>query len=107
MPPPTGVVSGPLMATLYDADGLERVVRQPLAVLLLGLLAGRHLEPRDLLLAAERLLDGGVEHADARAPDVGPGAVTFDIRNDRIVGNDEPAALARDGGSGRSAAFRM
>ena len=46
----------------------------------------------DLLLAAERLLDGGVEDADAGAPDVGAGAVTFDIRNDRIVGNDEPSA---------------
>ena len=34
---------------LVGADGLERVVRQPLAVLFLGLLAGRHLEPDDPL----------------------------------------------------------
>ena len=68
---------------LVGPDRLERVVRQPLAVLVLRLLAGGHLEPRDPLLAAERLLHRGVEHAHAGAPDVGAGAVAFDERNDR------------------------
>ena len=89
----------PLDGDLVRANRLERVVRQPLAVLLLGLLAGRHLEPGDLLLAAERLLHGRVEHADAGAPDVGPRAVSFNKRNNGIVRNDEPSGLARDRGT--------
>ena len=45
---------------------------------------------------AEGFLDGGVEHAHAGAPDVGPGAVAFDERDDRIVRHDELSVLARD-----------
>src|SRR5918911_1473366 len=54
MPPPNGVVRQP---------GVEPGE---------ALLAGKHLHPDDLAAAVVRLLDGGVEHPDARAPDVGP-----------------------------------
>ena len=64
-------------------DGGEGLVRQPAVEPVLGLLAGQHLEPRDPPAAAVRPLDRGVEHAPRGAPDVGPGAVTLDERNDR------------------------
>ena len=97
MPPPTGRGQRALDRDLVVLDRLDGVVRQPLAVLRLGLLAGRHLEPDDLLLAAERLGDRGVEHAHAGLPDVGAGAVAFDEGDDGHVGDDELAAAARDG----------
>ena len=86
---------------LVVLDRLDGVVRQPLAVLRLGLLAGRHLEPDDLALAAVGALgDRGVEHAHAGPPDVGTGAVTFDEGHDGLVGDDELAVLR--GGDGRA-----
>ena len=93
MPPPTGVVSGPLMPTRYSRNASTRVVGQPVVELLEALLAGVDLDPGDLALAAVGLRHRGVEHAHAGAPDVGPGAVAFDERDDRIVGNDETAVL--------------
>ena len=94
MPPPTGVVSGPLMATLYarTASSVSFGSHSPCCPFAFSP-AGTS-NQAILLLAAERLLHGGVEDADAGAPDVGPGAVTFDERNDRIVGHDEASVLA-------------
>ncbi len=93
----------PLDRDLVGADGFERVVRQPLAVLFLGLLAGGHLEPMNPPGAPERLFHRRIEHAHAGTPDVGAGAVAFDERDDRIVGNDEASVLAGDRGAfGRS-----
>ena len=103
MPPPTGVVSGPLMPTQVLAERLDRFVRQPAVRLLEALLAGVDFHPGDLLLAAVRLLDRRVEHAHAGAPDVGAGAVAFDERDDRIVGHDELAVPPRDRCSASSA----
>ena len=40
MPPPTGVVSGPLMPTQIVAERLDGVVRQPVVELLEALFAG-------------------------------------------------------------------
>ena len=96
MPPPTGVVSGPLMETRNSLQRLERLLGQPLAVLRVRLLAGEDLHPGDLPLAAVRLLDRGVEHAHRRAPDVGAGAVALDEGDDGIVGDVERALLERD-----------
>src|SRR5262249_25609015 len=45
---------------------------------------------------------GGVENANARAPDVGSGAVAFDERNDRIGRNAEAAVLERNRSRHRS-----
>ena len=72
-------------------ERLDRLVGQPAVEQLLRLLAGVDLGPGDLLLAAEGLLDRGVEHAHAGAPDVGAGAVAFDERDDRAIGNFERA----------------
>jgi hypothetical protein len=70
-------------------------------VLILGFLARRHFEPRDLFLPAERFGHGGVEHTHARAPDVRARTITFYIRDDRIVGYDEPSAFSGNGSSCR------
>ena len=77
------------------AERLDRLVRQPVVELLEALLAGVDFHPRDLPLAAVGLLDGGVEHADAGAPDVRAGAVAFDERDDRIVRHDELVRCVR------------
>src|SRR5690606_338093 len=66
------------------ANGLECLVRHPLARLLERLLAGEDLHPVDAPLAAVRAFDGGVEAAYARTPDVGAGAVALDERDDRV-----------------------
>ena len=85
-----------LDADQVRAKGLDGLVRQPVVELLEAFLARVDFHPRDLLLAAVRLRDRRVEHAHARAPDVGAGAVAFDERDDRIVGNDELSVLALD-----------
>ena len=102
MPPPTGVVSGPLMPTRYFLKASTVSSGSQLSKSFLRLLAGVDLDPGDLLLAAVGLLDRGVEHAHAGAPDVGAGAVAFDERDDRVVGHLEaPVGVDGDGvGSG-------
>jgi hypothetical protein len=75
-----------------DADemALERLdglVGQPVAGLVVGLLPGEDLLPDDAALTAVRLLDGGVEDADRRRPDVRPRAIPLDERDDRLVGD--------------------
>jgi hypothetical protein len=75
MPPPTGVVSGPLIA---------------------GLLAGQDLVPDDALLALVGPLDGGVQHALCRGPDVRTDAVALDVRDHGTVGNDQLAVFESD-----------
>ena len=63
-------------------DGL---IREPGVVRLVGLLAGEDLHPMNLALAAIGLVHGGVENPHARAPDVAPGTVALDERDDRLV----------------------
>ena len=78
-----------------DEEFLERldgVVRQPVVELVLGSFAGEDFHPGDLAFAAVGLLHRGIEHAQARGPDVRAGAVAADERNDRVVGNGEFAA---------------
>ena len=73
----------PLDADQVLAERLDRLVGQPGGELVVRLLAGVDLHPLDLPLAAVGLLDGGVEDPHAGAPDVRPGAVAFDERDDR------------------------
>ena len=96
MPPPTGVVSGPLIATRkwLIASTVSSGSQVPCAVE--GLLAGHDLDPRDLLLAAVGLLDRGIEHALRRPPDVRAGAVPLDERDDRLVRNLDRLAVPPD-----------
>jgi hypothetical protein len=61
MPPPVGVVSGPLMPTRYFLKVVEGGLGEPVAGGVVGLLARGDLVPVDLALAVVGLLDGGVE----------------------------------------------
>ena len=98
MPPPTGVVSGPLMAMMILVDGLQRLLRQPdrLAVDLVGLLAGIDFHPGDLALAAIGLFHRCVEHRLARRPDVDAGAVALDKADDGVIRYVKLAVLQLD-----------
>src|SRR5262249_51241538 len=80
-------------------ERLDGLVREPRAEVVERLLPRVDLHPADLALAAVGLRHGCVEDPDARAPDVGAGAVTLDERNDRMIGDDELAALDVDLGA--------
>ena len=64
-------------------ERLDGFVGQPGVELVERFLARPHFHPRDLTLAAVNLLEHVVEDILRGAPDVGPGAVTLDKRNDR------------------------
>jgi hypothetical protein len=80
MPPPTGVVNGPLMPTKYFLNA--STVSSGSQFWNVG------------------FVHRGIEHAHARSPDVGTGAIAFDERNNRIVGYDQPRVFQRDRGAG-------
>ena len=96
MPPPIGVVSGPLIETRYSRQAATVSSGSQVFDELVRLLAGVDLLPLDLALAAVGLLHGRVEYAHARAPDVGTGAVALDEGNDRMVGNLQFAVCNAD-----------
>src|SRR5262249_4224826 len=77
-------------------EGRHRILGQPVLEAVEGLLAGEDLHPGDPLATAVGLLDRGVEHRLARTPDVGAGPVALDERDDRAIGNLEPAVRAAD-----------
>ena len=77
-------------------EGLDGVVRQPVVELVLGRLAGIHLEPGDLALAAVGLLHRGIEHALAGRPDIRAGAVAADEREHGVVRNVQLSVLDGD-----------
>src|SRR5256712_2021828 len=78
------------------ADGLERGLGKPGPDLFEGLLTGQHLEPIDLAFAAGHLPHRGVEYAPGGAPDVGPGAVAFDERDDGVARHHPPTVAIFD-----------
>src|SRR5207302_2853781 len=83
-----------------DEELLERgdgVVGEPVVKTLEGLLAGVDFHPLDLAAAGVGFLHGGVEDADAGAPDVGAGAVAFDEGDDRLVGDGQLAVADENG----------
>jgi hypothetical protein len=69
------------------ARGVDALIRQPGVELAIGLFAGKDFKPLDGALAAVGLFDGGVEDPLRGLPDVAAGAVAFDERDDRVVGN--------------------
>src|SRR5215212_6517239 len=81
---------------------IERLLREVVAELLVRLVAGEHLVPGDLSLIAVRFVHRAVDHVPSRAPDVGTCAVALDVRNDRVVGNDDAAVLVAESGAGNS-----
>ncbi len=87
MPPPTGVVSGPLMATRNSRMALTVSSGSQFLKLGLGFFAGENFVPGDRALAVVGLFNGGVEHAHGGFPDVAAGAVAFNEGNDGVVGH--------------------
>ena len=78
------------------ADGVDRVLRQPFLELFEGFFARENFHPGDFAFAAKSFFDGCIEHAPRRLPDVAPGAVAFDERNDRLVGHVKSALAELD-----------
>ena len=77
MPPPTGVVSGPLMPTSSSRKASSVSSGSQLPILSNDFWPASTSLPNDLPLAAVGLRDRGVEHALAGPPNVGPGAVAL------------------------------
>ena len=75
------------------AEGGDRLFGKPVSCGVERLLPGEHLFPFDL---PATLGDGGVDDALGRGPDVHPGAVTLDERDDGLVGNLQ-GAVGTDG----------
>ncbi len=76
------------------ARRVHGILRQPFLEFVVSLFPREHFEPCHLALAAIGVLDGGVEYALRRLPDIAAGAVAFDVRNDGTVGNAElPAGV--------------
>ena len=73
------------------AERLDRLVGQPVAGLVEGLLPGQHLLPGDLVAV---LGGGGVEDELGGRPDVDAGAVALDEGDDGLVGDDQVAVVA-------------
>src|SRR5690606_4911316 len=69
---------------------------QPLAKLVMRLLAGEDLIPSDRLGSSVALLDGGVEDPAGSLPNVAADAVSLDEGDDRTGGNLEAAVLDAD-----------
>jgi len=67
------------------AERVHGLVREPVGEVVVRFLPGEDFHPFEAALAAIGLGDRGVEDAHARSPDVGPGAVAFDVGNDRVV----------------------
>jgi len=79
----------PLDRDQIIAAGFDRRVRQPGIELTEGFFAGEDFEPVNLAFTAIGARDRRIEHAYGRPPDVGTGAVAFDVGNDRIVRNEQ------------------
>lgn len=82
MPPPTGVVSGPLMDTTYSLT----VSRASSDSQVSGLLSCIDFHPGNTALAVLRFLNSRIHELDHHRTDVDTDSVTLYIRNDRYVG---------------------
>src|SRR5205807_8289406 len=67
------------------AERFYCILRQPFTEFVLCCLAGEHLKPCDLFSAAVCFFDCGIEHTLTRGPDVRPGSISSDKRNDRLI----------------------
>src|SRR6185436_8699549 len=77
-------------------ERFDRVIRQPVVELVLGGFAGKDFEPSNFSLAAVSLLHRCVEDALAGSPDVRPGAVAANERNNGVIRHVEFAGLDGD-----------
>ena len=87
MPPPTGVVRGPLIETRKSVAALTESSGSQFLNLAKGLFAGKNLKPFHRAFSAIGLLNSGVENALGGAPDIATGTVALDKRNDGMIGN--------------------
>src|ERR1017187_1684074 len=69
------------------ANGVDGVIGEPGVEFGFGFLSGEDLIPGDSALAFVGFLDRGIEDAQGGLPNVAAGAIAFNERNDRIVGN--------------------
>src|SRR5690606_3759248 len=67
----------------------QRLIGEPFTGLLDRLLAGEDLHPGELTFTVVGLAHRRVEDALRSAPDVGAGAITLDVGDDRAAGDDE------------------
>ena len=97
MPPPTGVVIGPLMETenAWRASSVSSGSHSPSPVQGKRLLPRVDLHPRDGTASAVAPPHRGVDHVDHHRRDVDADAVALDEGDDRTVG-DVQAAVLRD-----------
>ena len=98
MPPPTGVVNGPLIPTRCSLNASMVVVGQPLPRLVESFLTGEDLFPRDRSGTVVCLLHGCVEDADRSRPDVWADAVALDEGNRWVIGYLQPGRAHGDVG---------
>ena len=91
MPPPTGVVSGPLMPMRRSRNAATVSSGSQVLKRSIAFSPAKTSYQDNAALAVVCDLDRGIEHAHRRFPDVAPGAVAFDERDDGVVGNDELA----------------
>ena len=86
----------PLDADQVFAEGFHRFIGQPVVDGVKGLFAGQHFFPRNSARAFVGFFHRRVHHAHTGAPDVRPGAIPFDERDDRVIGHTERAVLDRN-----------
>ena len=94
----------------FDSDQIlaERfhcVVWQPFIEFVLRGLAGEDLKPRDFLFPGVRFFNRSIEHTDTCRPNIRPGPVTADERNDRLIRHIQSVGSGDLFTSGRSNIF--
>src|SRR5205085_5611519 len=70
--------------------------REPVIEFILRGFPGINFEPLDFAFAAISLLNRAIEHALAGCPNVGPGAIAADERQDRVIRHLQLSILDRD-----------
>src|ERR1700755_3365403 len=87
MPPPTGVVSGPLIPMRYSRKASTVSSGSQLSNLSFAAWPAKTSNHAIFFLPAVGLLDCGIEHALTRCPNVRAGPIASDKRNNWIIGN--------------------
>src|SRR5258708_8730342 len=77
-------------------DRIDRLVGKPVAEFGKSLLACEHFKPVDFAFTAICALHGSVKHAHGSGPNIAASALSFGVRNDRIVRNLQFAVAKSD-----------
>ena len=78
------------------ADGADGVIGKPVLEPGFGFLAGEHFVPGYGALAVVGFFDGSIENADGGFPDIAASAVSFNKRDDGMIGNGVLAVAVFD-----------